>query len=520
MRRAVTDKMLKTHPLILAFVFILSALILLPFYKYQVNPDGISLINISTKILKGDISSAVNGYWSMLAPILLIPFMFFIKNPLIAFKVFSISLGFITVFAFSSLISVYIKNLKRRALLLLFSLPAIAYFTFSVTSSDFLFALTLIIYFTIVSSEGVLEKKNSFLKIAFSGFIIYAAKGYGFMFFTAHFALISIIEFFGNNDSLRRKILVKNVFMTYALFFLLSLTLVIPISIKYGKITFSTSGYFNYAAMSPDSRFVREPFEHALPPSDSLSLSHWDDPSETYRTTWSPFDSKEAFIHQAKLVKKNVPWFADLANSFSYASILIIASALFIVFAAFFKKRFERKLSYLLFTYILYAGGYILIVLEQRYFWFLAFIIYITGYLTAEKIIKKKSILIIIMIILGFSFVVMPLKNLKDDIYANRSDYMLYKGISENFSIDGSIASNINRGKMTILAFYFNEKYYGAFGENLQSAELSKELFYNDVKYYFLFDNDSSKVRLDSNWVEITSGKYDNFLIYRFNDNE
>ena len=61
----------KKHPkyvlilVILTYLFL--GLILLKYYRYQVNADGISYISIAQKYLNGDFSNAVNGwhtFWS------------------------------------------------------------------------------------------------------------------------------------------------------------------------------------------------------------------------------------------------------------------------------------------------------------------------------------------------------------------------------------------------------------------------------------------------------------------------
>ena len=49
---------------------------LLPFFRYQINPDGISYISIAQKYLIGDIDNAINGHFSPLFSWLLVPFLF------------------------------------------------------------------------------------------------------------------------------------------------------------------------------------------------------------------------------------------------------------------------------------------------------------------------------------------------------------------------------------------------------------------------------------------------------------
>jgi len=55
--------------------YLILGAILLNFYQYQINPDGISYISIAQKYLRGDYGNAVNGYWSPLFSWLLMPFL-------------------------------------------------------------------------------------------------------------------------------------------------------------------------------------------------------------------------------------------------------------------------------------------------------------------------------------------------------------------------------------------------------------------------------------------------------------
>ncbi|MDV7402594.1 hypothetical protein RZS08_64830, partial [Arthrospira platensis SPKY1] len=61
-------------------------MLFLYFYRFQINPDGISYISLAKKYVSGDYTHAVNAYWSPLLVWMSIPFYFIGLNDIIAVK--------------------------------------------------------------------------------------------------------------------------------------------------------------------------------------------------------------------------------------------------------------------------------------------------------------------------------------------------------------------------------------------------------------------------------------------------
>jgi hypothetical protein len=59
----------------LSLIYLLGALALLPGFRHEINPDGISYISIARRYLAGDLRGAVNGYWGPLFSWALVPFL-------------------------------------------------------------------------------------------------------------------------------------------------------------------------------------------------------------------------------------------------------------------------------------------------------------------------------------------------------------------------------------------------------------------------------------------------------------
>ncbi|MDD3803798.1 MAG: hypothetical protein PHW02_05365 [bacterium] len=476
-------------------------LILLPFFRYQINPDSISLINISQKYLAGECALAVNGYWPPLVSWLLMPFILIFSDAVLSFKILSLFIGLFALFSFGRLLDAIRMEFRLKAMAMAVSVIGVLYFSMVVASSDFLTASVMIFYLSIVIGKDAFKSKRFFLKAGAAGFVLYLSKTYGFFFFLSHFTVISAIEFFASGE--RKRILAAYA-SAVGLFLMLSLLWIVPISVKYGEFTVGTTGKFNYASFGPVREEVRGPYVHAMKLPDTLSTSNWDDPSDVYPSAWNPFSSADNMKHQIKLLRKNVPWFLDLLNSFSYLSLLIILSS----FVMIFMKRRRRENANLLAALFLSAAGYILIAFEQRYLWVNFFVLIAMAAIAIDSAIKKENVKNTLFAIIMLTFLIMPARNLYSDLNINKDIYEAYQEIKP-LAVKGNTGSDSNRPFMTILSFYMKNHYFGAFGKEIDSETFKTELKENDIEYYFMFDEESTRV------YDALNENYE--LIYRTN---
>jgi hypothetical protein len=81
-------------------LYLILGFILLGYYQYQINPDGVGYIQTAEKYLSGDFQGAVDAYWGPLLSWLLIPFLYFNQDPTYALyvaKILSIIIGLFTI---------------------------------------------------------------------------------------------------------------------------------------------------------------------------------------------------------------------------------------------------------------------------------------------------------------------------------------------------------------------------------------------------------------------------------------
>ena len=122
------------------------SLFFMKFYQHAIAADGTSYISIAQKYLSGSFSEAVNGYWSPLISLLMVPFLSFNIEPFSAFMALSFFTGLIALAGIDMLLK-EIKVTKRIRILYLLSLsPVIAYWAENSVNADMLSACVLIYY--------------------------------------------------------------------------------------------------------------------------------------------------------------------------------------------------------------------------------------------------------------------------------------------------------------------------------------------------------------------------------------
>ncbi len=83
---------------VLAYLVI--GVVLLPLYRYQLNPDGVSYLSIAGHYLQGDWSETVNGLWSPMYSWLLVPLLAAGVEPLLAAHVLNLLAGLVALGGF------------------------------------------------------------------------------------------------------------------------------------------------------------------------------------------------------------------------------------------------------------------------------------------------------------------------------------------------------------------------------------------------------------------------------------
>lgn len=516
-------------------LYSLLSLILLNYYQYAVNSDGISYIGIAQKYALGNWIEGTNAYWGPLFSWLLAPFLLSGFKPLSALysaKILSLIIGFFTILGVNRLSHKFGIHDMLRIAILISIIPLILFSSLLDVTPDLLVTCIFIYYLSIIFDPEYSNYWFNGVSCGLMGALAYFSKSYALPFFVVHFVLFNLFYYFkgyktenyfkgdetwnkGDTTEKNRKVL-KNLFLGLVVFFVISGLWTATITEKYGEFTIGTAGDYNKAFIGPESQGNPINYQGLIKPPTNTAFNSWEDPSYFKMENWSPFESWYNFKYQLMLIGKNFISIINIIEYFSLLSLIIIIASMIFIFKSNVEKTLKDKLIYLLVTMLIYSGGYSFILVEIRYLWLIYILLIINGILLL-KIFFKMGILDlkfrkVLLILLVFSFMVVPTIGLVQNVNAGGVDYELSKILKSEFGINGNIASNQEWEGNSHLAYFLNSTYYGVTKNTTNYQDLQDELERNNIDYYLVWDK-TDNLQL-SDYREITAGKINGLRIY------
>lgn len=503
---------------VLLLYFILSVF-LLSFYRYVITADGISYIGVAKNYLTLNWFDAINGYWGPLFSWLLIPFLLFNKTAVYALysaKILSLIVGFFTIIGVERLSRKLGLERIFRVALLFSMIPIVLSFALTFVTPDLLVTCLLVFYLAVIFDPKYSDKLLNGIFCGVIGAAAYLSKSYALPFFVVHFIFFNLIYYFKSTSKDKKKNVSKNFILGISIFLVISGVWIGEISDKYGELTIGTSGEYNQALIGPESQGHPMYYQGLLKPSNKNAISVWEDPSNLKMEKWSPFRSIAYFKHQLIIMGGNVVSTINYLEYFSLLSILIILFSLFFIFKSSFKDS-RDKLVYMLVTLMLYCGGYILILVEMRYLYLAAILLFLMALYMINISCKQKIINIkmrnILLILLIFSFIIMPVIDLIQTVNMGEGTPDLSQTLKSDYGIQGNIASDDEWEETLHISYYLNAKYYGITKNATNSNDLQSELKNNNINYYFVWDGQNNNLDL-KDYREITHGNIQGLRIY------
>ncbi len=497
--------------------YLILGFVLLGYYKYQINPDGIIYIRTALKYLSGDFSSAVNAYWGPLLSWLLIPFLYLNQTPvyaLFAVKILSIIVGFFTLIGFRQLSYRFEMDEVVRTVLLLIMVPVILYFSLSTITPDLLIVCIMVYYLYLIFSPDYPNKVIYAFLCGVLGAVAFMGKSFMFPFFIVHFLIMNLLHYLYRKD-LKIKI-TQNLIIGFIAFLLLSGVWIGMISSKEGKLTFGTSGELNHAIKGPDGPYsigFQQFYQGLSAPGEKNN--------QKALNRWSPFESWSNFKFQLNMIWNNIIDTLDIYQSFSFLSIIIIICSLMILIPAinrFISGKDLKTVLFSLVTILIYSGGYWPVLVEGRYLWPVdILLILLGGFLISLLFDIKKSdymnlLKILVLFIFTVSFIYMPITSLYTNLNTGKDIHDLSNTLKTQYGVEGNIASDDNRSDSMYLSFYLNTIYFGRSKKDISSAELQSELDKYKINYYLVWGKNTPYL---IGYTEITNGKLKNLRIYK-----
>jgi hypothetical protein len=507
----------------LSLIYLLVALALLPVFRYEINPDGISYISIARRYLAGDLHGAINGYWGPLFSWALVPFLALRIDPLLAGKLLSILIGLLTIPGLDALASRFALPGSLRMVVLAALLPALWAFSFQNLSPDSLVVCLLVWYFSVIFDPRYRDLSRSAALCGVLGALTYFAKAYGFYFFLAHFTLMTILLCIGGERVAERRAALRNYAVGLAVFVALAGGWIVALSDKYGGATVAATGSYNHALTAPGSGGHPMHTRGFMAPRDGVAISVWEDPSFIPLQDWSATASAVMMEHQVRLFAGNLRaialWFLYYSR---LAAVFVVAYILFCV------QPLRRSLrpggeAYPLLTLLLYPAGYALFLVEGRYLFVGVILLALMGAHVSWRLAEGGFLTgrrqAVAWVILALSIAAQPVIEIaiQHRDAKGRAVQALCAQLARQTTLRGNIASN-DRWAMTLyIAYHLGLRYFGTPGDT-PAAAVVPDLARLGVRYYFVWDGSAEEQERFQGYPEVTGGAIARLRVYQLAD--
>ncbi len=495
-------------------VYTVVGAILLPYYWYQINPDGISYISIAEKYLQGNFLNAFNGYWSPLFSWLLIPWLYFKIDSLVAVKILNLLIGIVAITAMYSFTFRFQISQQIRCIILFTLIPVIIYFSYDQITPDLLTAVLLLFYLNVIFNIKYPIKRHYGALCGIIGSIAYLSKHYCFLFFIIHFPIMTALHYVRNSSPLYRKFILRHLCLGLSLFLIISSPWIYVLSHKYNKLLFSTAGNVNLANLHPNAPLYQLP--NFMDPPDRYAYSVWDDPYYAlHHLSWNPFESLAYMKHWFRIFIIHVCQTLGIFINFSFFSFLLfLGGIIYCTYLLFLKPKKLMSMPEIVFslaTILIYSAGYCLIHVEERFFMIICFLfMLVCGYVLNKvfqnhlfKTGKKNAILIIFIV----SFSILPINYLIKNVNSGKGIYLLGASLKRYIPPDSKIATTGYWYESLYLTFHLQSKIYGT-TEHMQAEVAKRELDKYGINYFIDWGEPGDRPLFLSAFAETGRGKY------------
>lgn len=491
---------------------------LIPFFKYEMNPDALSYYSIALKYLNGQFAEAINGYWSPLLSWTLIPLLLLKIPPIIAFKIHTIIVIVFIGLVLKKLAPTYSLSPLTTVFLIVCVFALLLPFGFIISTPDILLLLILLIYIALLFSGEYLNDLKYGALCGLAGALAYLCKAYAFYFFLLHFTLFHILFALKHRTALSG--IVRSYFTGMAIFILISGIWITAISRKYDKLTISTAGAYNLAIMADGKGDQYMEYAGFIPPPNPTAIVGWEDPGLFQIRKWNPLASGKDMLRLAKNTYDNLRrahWY------FLEISFLTLGLLFYLLFGMLRKPSFTEGLlnhySYLLLTIVLYSGGYMFLILERRYFLLPLSLIILSGALLlnqASRFLNHRWKRLSLTIAVSLTFVIPAIDYIRWNLYPGKEEFVYAERLKNKYNIHGNMASDSKWYKTLLITYNLHSRYFGIPEPGISKEKLLEELKKYPIDYYFDWTHSEvgHNFPLDE-FEEVTGGQEPEVRIYK-----
>lgn len=525
---------------VFALAYLAGALLLLPLFRHEINPDGISYLSIAKYYSHGDWGHAINGYWGPLISWLLVPFLRAGIEPLLADKLLSILIG-----VFATILTVrFFRSFCLSIVALRIAMTAVvmAYwqFTFQIFTPDLLMVLVLVAYWRVVLDPGFGQRLRDGVVAGALGALAYFTKAYGLYFFVGHYTALFVLRTWAASRrgrgvatpppsgqrgvgeigtdvapaSLRQSARV------WALGMLTCAILASPwvalLSDKYGGVTVATTGRFNHAIVAPGSLGQPMLYRGFMAPPHELAVAVWEDPSSIPVRDWRVLESLATMRHMLRLLLTNLGKIEGVFKGYSRLYLVILCVFMFWILGDPRRSAAGLRGWLILATMLIYLAGYALLAVEVRYIYpcivllFLVAGLVLTRFLGLPGQARLKRGAVSALFLLSTMY--LPGRYLAMQAGRNEGIFELSRSM-QALQMRGRLASNANWHDSLYLAYHLGLRYYGQQG-TLPQERVPGELRSAGVDYYLVWNEKEAEKEQFAGCPDLLEGANPSLRVY------
>ncbi|HVD98121.1 MAG TPA: hypothetical protein VNB90_07935 [Cytophagaceae bacterium] len=462
--------------------------------------DYYAWLNIAEKYADGHFKEALNAYWSPLTIWCMIPLLkLFPYKEIWIINFFAglvlIRLSF--VIARQCSLTGFVKYLFILGMYIF----ALSFQLLYNDAADFLSAVCLIGYITVISDDKLRDKRNYFWTCILVAALCMFGKLFYIYFILAHLVLLLAYRIAIRKRSQKPDHSIANILRVFAGVLLLVSVWGSLLNWKYGHFMLSSSGRFNFTIMTPGGLTGEFETSHGLvSPPDQYSYFPWVDPTYYMPPERRAFKDRTSFQYQLGIYIYNFKIFQYLFSYFSYFKMAIL---LLIIPALLLKNNaLKEKVVLYFISALMIMGGYFLIFLEERYMIGVHILFFMFTYLTVTGFLKEKNITMKHPLLLSVASIVVviafcKIANLTADDWKRRDWnhmeklFRFEKALTQlTFLKNGRIAYTNIQGEVGAAVYYelFRKlgcHHYGGFRKMSTPEEQYAELKKYEIDYYF-----------------------------------
>jgi len=272
-------------------------------FRHSMNPDAVAYLRIAQYYANGQFNLAVNSYWGPLFSWLVAPLLLIGLEPLIAARIVMAISGVIFYFACDHFFKrCGVKEEWGAAGRLVAGVASLIWSVQQITP-DLLMSGFLTLGAAKIIPDNREANYNWLLTGIFFG-LAFLTKPVAFpisiMFIGLFLAIVFVCERHKFFSALKAAIKITVVFLAIAI------PWITVVSMKYGKLTITSSAAIAHAVVGPELKEHVHPFATQFHKPEDGRVTSWEDPTTLPYKYWSPISGFSNFLYQLKLIGRNL----------------------------------------------------------------------------------------------------------------------------------------------------------------------------------------------------------------------